>query len=95
MKILKSKALTILGLAIITALIATTFAVYTSAKPTETREVNEGYGEIPGERNEMHDHWEEMHDECMEMMDEMYEENHNSTTSNEIEESHHHHHGCP
>ncbi|MFQ6065444.1 MAG: hypothetical protein ACE5L6_08215 [Candidatus Bathyarchaeia archaeon] len=91
MKTLKLKALTILGLAMITALVATTFAVYSYAAPTKIRAANEEYGEMSGEHNEMHNHWEEMHDKCTEMMDEILEEEYSSTMHNEVEESHH---GC-
>jgi len=51
---MKLKALTILGLVMITALFATTFAVYSYAETTRIRAVNEEYGEMPCENYEMH-----------------------------------------
>jgi len=77
----------------VTALVATTFAVYSYAAPTQIRAANEEYGEMPGEHHEMHNHWDGMHDECVEMMDEMHEEG-SSTMHNETEEFHRHHRGC-
>lgn len=90
---MKLKVLIILGLVFVTVLVATTFAVYSYATPTQIHTVNEEYGEMPGEHYGMHNHWEGMHDECMEMMNEIQEE-HNSTMYGEIEEPHYYHHGC-
>jgi hypothetical protein len=92
-KTLKLKVLTILGLVAFTALVATTFAVYSYATPTRIRAVDEEYGEMPGGHDEMRNHWEEMHGECTEMMNEIHGEEHNSTMHSETEEPHHHH-GC-
>ena len=91
---MKIKALTLLGLVVFIALVATTFVVYSYAAPTQIHAINEEYGEMPGEHYEMHNHWEGMHDECIEMMDEIHEEENSSTMHNETEEFHHHHHGC-
>lgn len=96
MKILKLKALTILGLVAFATLVATTLAVYSYATPTQILAVNEEHGEMPcsGEHDGMRNRWEEMHGECLEMMNEMHEEDHDSAMHNETEESQHHHHGC-